>query len=806
MDDDRHDVEVAILGPYQEKSKASKAFPSLKNKPPWLVKVLLNVDRRVYYAVALLAFLFVLYVGIQTSPVIVFVFTVCSCSMLFACYLASWVLAKDEGPPEMSEIADAIRDGAEGFFRTQYGSISKMAVVLAFMILGIYLFRKSTPEQEAAGLEKSTLAFITVLSFLLGALCSGIAGYVGMWVAVRANVRVSNAARRSAREALLVALHAGGFSALIVVGMTVMGVAVLFASFYVYLSVDSLGAMKMTELPLLLVGYGFGASFVALFAQLGGGIYTKAADVGADLVGKVERGIPEDDPRNPAVIADLVGDNVGDCAARGADLFESIAAEVISAMILGGSMVKRCKLEDASGFILFPLVIHSFDLVVSAIGIASIKATRDPGSKSVLEDPMVILQKGYSVTLFLAVLAFGGSTRWLLYTEQAPSAWFHFALCGLVGIITAYCFVWISQYYTDYKYEPVRMLALASTTGHGTNIIAGVGLGLESTAMPVLVISAAITSAYWLGKTSGLQDSQGLPVGGLFGTAVATMGMLSTAGYVLTMDMFGPIADNAGGIVEMSQQPENVREITDLLDAVGNTTKATTKGFAIGSAALASFLLFSAYMDEVSSFSGISFTMVDIAIPEVFVAGLLGSMLIFLFSAWACAAVGRTAQEVVNEVRRQFQERPGIMAYHEKPDYARCVSIVASASLREMIKPGFLAVVSPIVLGVVFRVVGQITEQPLLGAKAVAGMLMFATVSGILMALFLNTAGGAWDNAKKYIESGAYGGKGSSAHKAAVTGDTVGDPFKDTAGPSLHVLIKLLATITLVMAPLFLDN
>ncbi|CAM6016977.1 unnamed protein product [Sphagnum balticum] len=806
MDDDRHDVEVAILGPYQEKSKASKAFPSLKNKPPWLVKVLLNVDRRVYYALALLAFLFVLYVGIQTSPVIVFVFTVCSCSMLFACYLASWVLAKDEGPPEMSEIADAIRDGAEGFFRTQYGSISKMAVVLAFTILGIYLFRKSTPEQEAAGLEKSTLAFITVLSFLLGALCSGIAGYVGMWVAVRANVRVSNAARRSAREALLVALRAGGFSALIVVGMTVMGVAVLFASFYVYLSVDSLGAMKMTELPLLLVGYGFGASFVALFAQLGGGIYTKAADVGADLVGKVERGIPEDDPRNPAVIADLVGDNVGDCAARGADLFESIAAEVISAMILGGSMVKRCKLEDASGFILFPLVIHSFDLVVSAIGIASIKGTRDPGSKSVLEDPMVILQKGYSVTLFLAVLAFGGSTRWLLYTEQAPSAWFHFALCGLVGIITAYCFVWISQYYTDYKYEPVRMLALASTTGHGTNIIAGVGLGLESTAMPVLVISAAITSAYWLGKTSGLQDSQGLPVGGLFGTAVATMGMLSTAGYVLTMDMFGPIADNAGGIVEMSQQPENVREITDLLDAVGNTTKATTKGFAIGSAALASFLLFSAYMDEVSSFSGISFTMVDIAIPEVFVAGLLGSMLIFLFSAWACAAVGRTAQEVVNEVRRQFQERPGIMAYQEKPDYARCVSIVASASLREMIKPGILAVVSPIVLGVVFRVVGQITEQPLLGAKAVAGMLMFATVSGILMALFLNTAGGAWDNAKKYIESGAYGGKGSSAHKAAVTGDTVGDPFKDTAGPSLHVLIKLLATITLVMAPLFLDN
>ncbi|KAH8945339.1 hypothetical protein BDL97_12G036700 [Sphagnum fallax] len=803
MDDDSKDAETAIMGPYQEKSKA---FPSLKNKTPRVLKAFLSLDTRVYYGLALLTLLYMFYVGSLTSPIIVFIFVLCTGCMIFTAYLAQWVLAKDEGPLEMSEISDAIRDGAEGFFRTQYGAISKMAVVLAFVIFSIYLFRKTTPEQEAAGLEKSTVASITVLSFLLGALCSGIAGYVGMWVSVRANVRVSSAARRSAREALQVALRAGGFSALIVVGMTVLGVAVLFCSFYVYLNVDAPGSVRITELPLLLVGYGFGASFVALFAQLGGGIYTKAADVGADLVGKVEQGIPEDDPRNPAVIADLVGDNVGDCAARGADLFESIAAEVISAMILGGSMAKRCKLEDASGFILFPLVVHSFDLVVSAIGIASIKSTRDPGSKSVVEDPMVILQKGYSITLGLAVLAFTGSTRWLLYTEQAPSAWIHFALCGLVGIITAYSFVWISQYYTDYKYEPVRTLALASTSGHGTNIIAGVGLGLEATAMPVLVISVSILSAYWLGRTSGLQDNQGLPTGGLFGTAVATMGMLSTAGYVLTMDMFGPIADNAGGIVEMSNQPESVREITDLLDAVGNTTKATTKGFAIGSAALASFLLFSAYMDEVSSFSGSLFTEVDIAIPEVFVGGLLGSMLIFLFSAWACTAVGRTAQEVVNEVRRQFAERPGIMTYQVKPDYARCVSIVASASLREMIKPGALAVISPIVLGIVFRIIGSYTDQPLLGAKAVAGMLMFATVSGILMALFFNTAGGAWDNAKKYIESGAHGGKGSDAHKAAVTGDTVGDPFKDTAGPSLHVLIKMLATITLVMAPLFLES
>ncbi|MBA0729544.1 hypothetical protein Golax_022795, partial [Gossypium laxum] len=351
---------------------------------------------------------------------------------------------------------------------------------------------------------------------------------------------------------------------------------------------------------------------------------------------------------------------------------------------------------------------------------------------------MTILQKGYSVTIILAVLTFFGSTRWLLYTEEAPSAWLNFSLCGLVGIITAYVFVWITKYYTDYKHEPVRTLALSSSTGHGTNIIAGVSLGLESTALPVLVISVSIISAFWLGHTSGLVDETGSPTGGLFGTAVATMGMLSTAAYILTMDMFGPIADNAGGIVEMSQQPESVREITDVLDAVGNTTKATTKGFAIGSAALASFLLFSAYMDEVSSFAREPLKQVDIAIPEVFIGGLLGSMLIFLFSAWACAAVGRTAQEVVKEVRRQFIERPGIMDYKEKPDYGRCVAIVASASLREMIKPGALAIVSPIVVGFLFRVLGYYTGHPLLGAKVVAALLMFATVSGILMALFLN--------------------------------------------------------------------
>ncbi|KAL2245379.1 UNVERIFIED_CONTAM: Pyrophosphate-energized membrane proton pump 3 [Sesamum indicum] len=797
MDDDMEG------GVYQERTRT---FPNMRSKPysPLIFRLLMRINSRVLLVLLLFGLGALFYIGASTSPIIVFVYSVCIISFLVSIYLTKWVLSKDEGPPEMVQISEAIRDGAEGFFRTQYGTISKMAILLGLVILSIYLFRSTTPQQESSGLGRSTSAYITVAAFLLGALCSGIAGYVGMWVSVRANVRVSSAARRSAREALQIAVRAGGFSALVVVGMAVIGIAVLYATFYVWLEVDSPGAMKVSDLPLLLVGYGFGASFVALFAQLGGGIYTKAADVGADLVGKVEQGIPEDDPRNPAVIADLVGDNVGDCAARGADLFESIAAEIISAMILGGTMAQRCKIEDPSGFILFPLVVHSFDLVISSVGIFSIRNTRDSGIIGAMEDPMKILQKGYSVTIVLAVLTFGLSTRWMLYTEQAPSAWLNFALCGLVGIMTAYIFVYITKYYTDYKHEPVRTLALSSSTGHGTNIIAGVSLGLESTALPVLVISISIISAFWLGQTSGLVDESGSPTGGLFGTAVATMGMLSTAAYVLTMDMFGPIADNAGGIVEMSQQPESVREITDVLDAVGNTTKATTKGFAIGSAALASFLLFSAYMDEVASFAHVAFNQVDIAIPEVFIGGLLGSMLIYLFSAWACAAVGRSAQEVVNEVRRQFIERPGIMDYKEKPDYGRCVSIVASASLREMIKPGALAIISPIVVGFLFRVLGYYTGHPLLGAKVVAAMLMFATVSGILMALFLNTAGGAWDNAKKYIETGALGGKGSDCHKAAVTGDTVGDPFKDTAGPSLHVLIKMLATITLVMAPIFL--
>ena len=774
---------------------------------PQLIHIAQHADPQQVKAAAAVGALVLFFLAVRTAWTAVFVMLACFASLAFAVYLAKWVLAKDEGTADMQEVSDAIREGADGFFATQYNLIGKLAGVVAIAIYLIYSARALTKEQMDAGIGQQTFAILTTFSFCTGALASAASGYVGMWVSVRANVRVAGAARRSAREALMVALRAGGFAAIVVVSMTVLGVSVLFTFYSFMFNVGRPGGTSINEMPLMLVGYGFGASFVALFAQLGGGIYTKAADVGADLVGKVEAGIPEDDPRNPAVIADLVGDNVGDCSARGADLFESIAAEVISAMILGATMAKKAQIADSTGFIMFPLVVHALDCLVSAAGIMSVneRVSLNPRS-GVKEDPYEIIKGGYRVSMGLSIVGFGIATRVMLYVEDAPSAWMHFFACGMVGTASAYAFVFIAQYYTDYKYPPVRVIAEASTTGHGTNIIAGVGVGMESTAAPVICISAAIITAYWFGQTSGLTDkSTGEPTGGLFGTAVATMGMLSTAAYVLTMDVFGPIADNAGGIVEMSDQPESVRECTDALDAVGNTTTATTKGYAIGSAALASFLLFSAYMDEVEAFTGKPFKQVDIAVPEVFVAGLLGSMIVYLFTAFACTAVGRSAQEVVTEVRRQFRERPGIMTREEKPDYGRCVSIVAQSALREMIKPGILAVGGPIVIGVVFRMIGAATGQELLGAKAVAGMLMFATVAGILMALFLNTAGGAWDNAKKYVETGAHGGKGSEAHKAAVTGDTVGDPFKDTAGPSIHVLIKMLATITLVMAPMFLD-
>ncbi|HXV49986.1 MAG TPA: sodium-translocating pyrophosphatase [Candidatus Binatia bacterium] len=701
------------------------------------------------------------------------VVAICFLSLAFAVYLARYVIQKDAGTPKMQEISNAIKEGAEAFLSRQNRTIISLSAVLAVLIFLLYAFVR-TPS-KADPVPPVELAFWTTLAFVLGAACSVVAGYVGMWVSIRANIRTAAAVRSSLNEGLQIAMRGGAVSGLFVVAMSLLGVGGLYAL------LDALGHDPQ-KIPFTIVGYGFGASFVALFAQLGGGIYTKAADVGADLVGKVEAGIPEDDPRNPAVIADLVGDNVGDCAGRGADLFESTAAENIGAMILGVGLYPYFGLKG----ILFPLVARALGLIASIVGIMVVKCKEN-------EDPMSALNRGYYVTSVLAIIAFFVTSQSLLTVDpgkypEATSAWFYFFLCGVIGILMAQAFVYITQYYTESRYRPVKSIAEASQTGPATNIIAGVAVGLECTAIPVVVISMAILASYYLGGMSGV------PHAGLFGTAVATMGMLGTAAYILAMDTFGPITDNAGGIIEMSGQPEDVRRKTDRLDAVGNTTKALTKGYAIGSAALAAFLLFSAYLDEVAHY-GAKLEAVNIAKPEVFVGGLLGATLVFLFSALAIRAVGKAAYYVINEVRRQFKENPGILQGTVKPDYARCVDIVTVGALKEMIVPGLIAVLTPIAVGVIFRLLG-------VGAEAVAALLMVGTIAGILMATFLNNSGGAWDNAKKFIETGAYGGKGSDTHKAAVVGDTVGDPFKDTAGPSLNILIKLMSVVALVMAPL----
>jgi K(+)-stimulated pyrophosphate-energized sodium pump len=676
-------------------------------------------------------------------------------ALIFAGYLAKYVLKEGSGTPEMQAIAAAIREGAEAFLKRQYRTIGLMTIVLAVVMFILYGILKGWD-----------LSVKMTFAFILGALCSALAGYIGMYISIRANVRTANAARTSISQALIIALRGGAVSGVTVVALSLLGVGGLY---YLYG-----GMSEPQKVPFLIVGYGFGASFVALFAQLGGGIYTKAADVGADLVGKVEVGIPEDDPRNPAVVADLVGDNVGDCAGRGADLFESTAAENIGAMILGVALFPTFGIQG----IMFPLVARALGLIASIIGIMAVRGHED-------EDPMAALNRGFYVATALATIGF-----FLATWQMLGNLWFF--LAGMTGIIASLLFVYITEYYTEHRFRPVRSIAESSQTGPATNIITGFAVGLECTALPTLIISVALLVSYYCGIWSGVTDAQGHPIGGLYGTALATMGMLATCGYILAMDTFGPITDNAGGIIEMSQAPEEVRQKTDRLDAVGNTTKALTKGYAIGSAALAAFLLFSAYMDEVTALTGHVFDMVNLAKIHVFVGGLLGAMLVFLFSALAIRAVGRAAYYVINEVRRQFHENAGIMRGEIKPDYARCVDIVTAGALREMVLPGLLAVGMPIAVGMILR------------AEAVAALLMVGTITGILLATLMNNGGGAWDNAKKYIESGIYGGKGSETHKAAVVGDTVGDPFKDTAGPSLHVLIKLLSTITLVMAPLFI--
>jgi K(+)-stimulated pyrophosphate-energized sodium pump len=708
--------------------------------------------------------------------------------LLFAVILSRQVLARDRGTPAMQRISNAIQEGAEAFLARQYKTIALLSVVVAALIYVGYAFLRP-PEADSAengaALATGTLALYTTAAFLLGAVCSGFAGFIGMWVSIRTNIRTAAAATSSLNAALQTALRGGAVSGLFTVAMSLIGVAGMFAVLRLLQPAGYTDDQWARRVPFLIVGFGFGASFVALFAQLGGGIYTKAADVGADLVGKVEAGIPEDDPRNPAVIADLVGDNVGDCAGRGADLFESTAAENIGAMILGVLLFPFFGVRG----VLFPLVVGAVGLMASIVGVMIVRTSGD-------EDPMRALNRGFYVTSALVAVAFYFLSRWLLYTPSAPDAYRYFFYCGLVGLATAFAFVYITQYYTEYRYRPVKSIAEASQTGPATNIIAGLAVGMESTVLPVITVAIAIIGSYYLGLNSGLTNAAGEPVGGLFGTAVATMGMLGTAGYILAMDVFGPITDNAGGIVEMSDQPDSIREKTDRLDAVGNTTKALTKGYAIGSAALAAFLLFSAYLDEVRILTGTELS-VNLAKPQIFVAGLLGAMLVFWFSSLAMTAVRKAAQSVITEVRRQFREMPGIMEGTQQPDYGRCVDIVTVGALKAMVFPGALVVSFPIIVGLVFKQFGM-------GAEAVGAFLMVGTIAGILMAGFLNNGGGAWDNAKKYIETGMYGGKRSEAHKAAVVGDTVGDPFKDTAGPSLHVLVKLLSTITLVLAPLFI--
>ncbi len=637
--------------------------------------------------------------------------------LVVAFLLALKIIRQDKGPKEMQEIALAIRQGSTAYLKRQYSTIAVIGLILTVVLYFL-------------------LDVHTAISFVLGVFCSLLAGYMSMDIATRANLKTASAARKGSKPAMVTAFYGGAVLGLSVMSLSVLGIV---------------GLYLVYGDPSKIVGFGLGASLAALFAQLGGGIFTKAADIGADLVGKIEKGIPEDDPRNPAVIADLVGDNVGDCAGRGADLFESVTAENIGAMILGMALFPIFGING----VLFPLVARGAGILATIIGVFFINYVRKD------ENLMMPMWRVQLITTFLCAVAF----YFLIDVMLGEINLFYAAV---VGLVTSLAIGYITEYYTATR-KPVKSIAKASQTGAATNIITGLAVGLESTALPIVVLSAAILISYLLG--------------GIFGTAVATMGMLATTGIVLAMDGFGPIADNAGGIVEMSKASSKIRKSTDALDAIGNTTKALAKGFAVGSAALASFLLFQAYLDAAGIF------VIDIAIPTVSVGLLLGGLLPFIFSAFAIKAVGNTAFDIIEEVRRQFRENKGIMSGKTKPDYSRAIDISTKASLREMIAPSLLVLISPILVGVI------------LGPEGAGAFLMGATVSGILLALFMNTGGAAWDNAKKYVE--ATGKKGTELHKAAVVGDTVGDPLKDTAGPSLHVLIKLLNTISLTFAMMF---
>lgn len=648
----------------------------------------------------------------------------------------------------MREIAGYIQEGANAYLKRQTQTMAIFAVVI-FLLIGFFV-----PEQ----------GWFLAAGFLVGAIFSAIAGYIGMNVSVRANVRTAEAARKSLKDALNVAFQGGAVTGFAVVGLALLGVSGFYYAFTNFYGVS------VSNAPELLIGFGFGASLISLFARVGGGIYTKAADVGGDLVGKVEAGIPEDDPRNPAAIADNVGDNVGDCAGMGADLFETYAVTIIAAMILAASTVVGAYSQES---IELPLMLGSVAIIASIIGSFFVKLNKSGNI-------MGALYKGMIVTGVISAVGF-----YFIIDKQIGDL--NIFLATVVGLVITLLINVITEYYTSTKYHPVKSIAAASETGTGTNIITGLAVGLKSTFLPVTVVVLGIVSSFYLGETSVLNN-------GLYGIAIAAVAMLSTAGMVIATDTYGPITDNAGGIAEMSELPEKVRKNTDALDAVGNTTKAVTKGYAIASAALAALVLFQAYaegLEKSGLTTGAEFNLIN---HNVMIGLFIGGLLPFLFSAFLMESVGKAAYEVVAEVRRQFKELPGIMKGKDTPEYAKCVDIVTKAALREMIVPGIMAVATPVVVGYVF------------GPLALGGLLAGIIVAGFLLALQMCTGGGAWDNAKKYVEDGNYGGKGSVAHAASVVGDTVGDPFKDTAGPALNALIKVVNTIALIIAPLIATN